>query len=78
MFLESLPLDTPFLQAKAFSLNPEGKADRRPPILLPTAMGSRCLPVLGLKGAGDRDLPLTGAGNPTFPGQEEAVAPHMC
>lgn len=33
---------------------------------------------VGLKGAGDRDLPLTGAGNPEFPGQKEAVAPHTC
>jgi len=50
-----------------------GKADRRPPISLPTAMGSGCIPAVGLRGAGDRDLPLTGAGNPIFPEQEDAA-----
>lgn len=82
VLLESLPLVTPFLAARAVFPHSRGmgwgKADRRPPIPLPTAMGSRCIPAVGLKGAGDRDLLLTGAGNPMFPGQEEALAPHTC
>lgn len=67
----------PYLQHQSRGMG-WGKADRRPPIPLPTAMGSGCIPAIGLRGAGDRGLPLTGAGNPIFPGQEEAVAPHPC
>lgn len=67
----------PYLQHRSRGMG-WGKADRRPPIPLPTAMGSGCIPAIGLRGAGDRGLPLTGAGNPIFPGQEEAVAPHPC
>lgn len=45
---------------------------------LPTAMGSGRIPAIGLREAGDGDLPLTGAGNPIFPGKEEAAAHHTC
>lgn len=86
--LEFLSLETPpSLSPEQFSLpqctiRPEvfwgKKANRRSPISLSTATGSGYVPAIVLRGAGDRDLLLTGAGNLIFPRKKAAAAPSTC